>query len=94
MSEFKKVQDERKTTKQETGGKCNLCTHVLTQPKKRIVDFYEAMIDRTIENQTIKSVLTSWGISSSETVITNHRNGRNGYAMHMANLRKAAGHDK
>jgi hypothetical protein len=63
----------------------------MSQPKARIKDFYEAMLDANIENPTIVKVLETWGVSSSITTIQNHRHGVKGYGAHMDQIKKAAG---
>lgn len=90
MSEFKALQAEKKTQRAERCGKCMLCAQVLELPKKKLADFYEAMLTKSITNEVILDVLKGWDVKTSVTTITNHRNGRNGLAKHMAAIKKAA----
>lgn len=93
MSEFKTSQEKRlaKENSLLEGGKCKLCLSIIGLEKSQIKDFYEAMIDRTIQNLTIVEVLNSWGITSSITNISTHRNSLQGDPRHLLALKKAAG---
>lgn len=90
MSEFKKAVEEKRTQKANNGGRCALCQGVLGLPKKKIADFYEAMLDTNIDAPTILEVLAKWKVHTSLTTINNHRAGRKGLSSHMAVLKKAA----
>ena len=89
MSEFQKLEHKKAIEQREK--KCMLCCGILAQPRKKILDFYEATLDRNIRASTIVEVLKRWGVASSETAINNHRRGKDGYAKHMESIQKAAG---
>lgn len=89
MNEFQKLQSERLA--QYRKKKCSTCAGVLALPKKKIKEFYEAMLDNTVTAPVISQVLENWGITASVTAITNHRRGKDGYATHMDQIKKAAG---
>jgi hypothetical protein len=89
MNEFKKLQHEKAIERRKT--KCLLCSGIISQPKARVKDFYEAMLDGNIGAPVICEVLEKWGIAASITTIQNHRRGQKGYGPHMDEIKKAAG---
>lgn len=91
MSEFKALQAEKKEQRVARGGRCRMCNQILELPKKKLVDFYDAMVDDDIGNETIVRVVGNWGVTTSITTIADHRKGRKGLAPHMATIKKAAG---
>lgn len=90
MSEFMTAQAEKKKQKEARCGRCVLCAQILELPKKKIADFYEAMVEDSIDNETIVRVVTGWGVKTSKTTVSDHRKGRRGLAAHMASIKKAA----
>lgn len=89
MSDFQKL--EHKRSLEQKAKKCLTCSGIKAQPRQRIRDFYEAMLDRSISSVTILEVLKTWNVAASETTIRNHRRGNDGYANHMEDIKKAAG---
>lgn len=78
--------------KAETEIPCALCVSVLKLSQSRLTSFYDAMIDVTINDQTIFDVLRKWGVHSSLTTIHLHRTGNENRSLHMVNnIKKAAG---
>ena len=90
MSEFKSKQKARKEKSALEVGKCKLCGAILRLEKSKIVDFYEAMIDKSIQNITIVEVLGNWDISTSISTISSHRNAFRGDPRHLLAIKKAA----
>ena len=90
MSEFKKEQTKKQNEKDEAGGLCKFCSAVLKLPKPKIVDLVEAFDDKSIYNETIHEVLSSWNVKTSLTTIRGHRNGKSDYAKHLTVIKQAA----
>lgn len=91
MNEFEKLQHQKVIAYQKK--KCLTCSGVFTLSKARLKQFYEAMLDPTISSQVISEVLRGWGVASSESTINAHRRGKDNYAQHMSEIKKAAGVD-
>lgn len=91
LSEFIKLQEEVTNTRASNGGKCILCSTVFSLSKKKQLDFYEAMLNKKITTETILAVLRSWGVKTSLTSVTTHRNGSQGYAKHMTIFKDKVG---
>ena len=89
MNDFQKAQHAVLIEHQKK--KCMTCTGIMAMPKTKIKMFYEAMLDNTITAPVITDVLNGWGIATSVTTIQNHRRGKENYASHMAEIKKAAG---
>lgn len=87
MNEFEKLQHQRMIEAKQK--KCLLCTAILSQKKSRVKDYYDAMLNKSINIPVIVKVLEDWGIAASETVVSNHRAGRKSYGDHMEEIRKA-----
>ena len=58
-SEFKKRQHEVTQARIEKKAQCNFCDRMLEVPTKKLVDFYEAMMDTSIETQPFLALLQS-----------------------------------
>jgi len=90
-NEFNKRQAQATQARLDKKNQCQFCPKILALPPGKITDFYDAMIDNSIEAQTIFDVITKWGIEVSYTALRNHRSGTRGFASHMATIKKAAG---
>ena len=91
MSAFQKQQEKYDATRKNAGGKCLFCMKVLKLSKRKQRELYEAMIDKSIMNQTIVDVLQGWDVDTSVTTVSTHRSGTQGRAEHMMTIKKAAG---
>lgn len=89
MNAFKTKQSEKKTAARNA--RCQFCSNVKTLKKARIKELYEAMLDSSIATPTIVAVLDDWDIVVGSTTIHNHRHGKEGFAVHMLELRDLAG---
>ena len=87
MSAFQKLEAERKSSEKV---RCKLCGSILNLKKQQIKDFYDALLNKEISNATIAEVLEDWGIVTSISTISFHRNGLQGHARHVALIKKAA----
>lgn len=90
-NEFTKRQAIVTQARLEKKNQCQFCPKILALSPGKITDFYDAMIDTSIEPQTIFDVITKWGVETSYTALRNHRSGTKGFASHMATIKKAAG---
>jgi len=71
---FKKLNDRK--ISERLGSKCLLCKQVHALPKQKVRQYRNALIDRSIMSGVIVDVLADWGVKTSETTVTNHRNNR------------------
>lgn len=56
--------------------RCEMCKQVATLPKSKQRQLYLALLDKRIDHHTIHDVLDDWGVKTSPTVISYHRNNK------------------